>query len=313
MDAKIMQQTDNSHCFSQVLKNGGFDANRYPSPAKLNLFLYINGRREDGYHLLQTLFQFVDYGDWLTITASGDKQITLLTEIEGVTVENNLIYKAAKLLQDNFYQKSGLRLGCNIALDKILPMGGGVGGGSSNAATTLVALNEIWQCGYTLSELANMGLSLGADVPIFVEGYAAMAEGVGEILTPCTPNEPYYLIIKPNVSVATGKIFTHPELTRNTPVRTLEQLLTSSYTNDCEKITKNCYPEVEYWLEWLLQYAPTRLTGTGACIFAEFTSLQEAEKIQQLISGNVESFIAKGMNHSPLHQFLQEKRNRSFK
>ncbi|HBC3850404.1 4-(cytidine 5'-diphospho)-2-C-methyl-D-erythritol kinase [Vibrio parahaemolyticus] len=275
---------------------------RWPSPAKLNLFLYINGRTENGYHELQTLFQFVDHGDELTIQANHSGDITISPEIEGVPLQDNLIWKAATALQ-NYAHCS---FGAHIKLHKILPMGGGIGGGSSNAATTLVALNYLWQLNLTDDELAEIGLKLGADVPVFVRGFSAFAEGVGEKLSPATPEEKWYLVVRPNVSIATADIFRHPDLTRNTPKRDLETLLNSPSVNDCEKIVRMLYPEVDKQLSWLLQYAPSRLTGTGSCVFAEFSSKSEAETILAQLSDKVSAFVAQGRNISPLKETLAE-------
>ncbi|MFZ7158110.1 4-(cytidine 5'-diphospho)-2-C-methyl-D-erythritol kinase [Avibacterium gallinarum] len=279
-------------------KNGRY---RFPSPAKLNLFLYINGRLENGYHELQTLFQFLDFGDWLEIGVRDDSQIILSPEIPHLKQEDNLIYRAARLLQ----QHTGCQLGANIHLDKILPMGGGVGGGSSNAATTLVALNALWKTQCSLEELAQLGLQLGADVPIFVHGKAAFAEGVGEKIHDCNPAEKWYVVLKPNVSISTGVIFQDPNLPRNTPKKPLSQLLAENYTNDCEKIVRDHYPEVEELLGWLLQYAPARLTGTGACVFAEFDDVQSAQAVYLNKPKDCFGFVAKGLNVSPLHQMME--------
>ncbi|CAH1198160.1 4-(cytidine 5'-diphospho)-2-C-methyl-D-erythritol kinase [Vibrio harveyi] len=275
---------------------------RWPSPAKLNLFLYINGRTENGYHELQTLFQFVDHGDELTIQANDSGEITISPEIEGVPLQDNLIWKAATALQR--YAKCSY--GAHIDLHKILPMGGGIGGGSSNAATTLVALNYLWQTHLSDDELAEIGLALGADVPVFVRGFAAFAEGVGEKLSPAHPDEKWYLVVRPNVSIATADIFGHPDLTRNTPKRDLETLLNTPSVNDCEKIARMLYPEVDKQLSWLLQYAPSRLTGTGSCVFAEFSSKSEAETILAQLSDKVSAFVAQGRNISPLKETLAE-------
>ncbi|HHY0382979.1 TPA: 4-(cytidine 5'-diphospho)-2-C-methyl-D-erythritol kinase [Vibrio parahaemolyticus] len=275
---------------------------RWPSPAKLNLFLYINGRTENGYHELQTLFQFVDHGDELTIQANHSGDITISPEIEGVPLQDNLIWKAATALQ-NYAHCS---FGAHIELHKVLPMGGGIGGGSSNAATTLVALNYLWQLNLTDDELAEIGLKLGADVPVFVRGFSAFAEGVGEKLSPATPEEKWYLVVRPNVSIATADIFRHPDLTRNTPKRDLETLLNALSVNDCEKIVRMLYPEVDKQLSWLLQYAPSRLTGTGSCVFAEFSSKSEAETILAQLSDKVSAFVAQGRNISPLKETLAE-------
>ncbi len=268
----------------------------------MNLFLYINGRTENGYHELQTLFQFVDHGDELTIQANDSGEITISPEIEGVPLQDNLIWKAATALQR--YAKCSY--GAHIDLHKILPMGGGIGGGSSNAATTLVALNYLWQTHLSDDELAEIGLALGADVPVFVRGFAAFAEGVGEKLSPAHPDEKWYLVVRPNVSIATADIFGHPDLTRNTPKRDLETLLNTPSVNDCEKIVRMLYPEVDKQLSWLLQYAPSRLTGTGSCVFAEFSSKSEAETILAQLSDKVSAFVAQGRNISPLKETLAE-------
>ena len=280
------------------------ETTHWPSPAKLNLFLYITGRRDNGYHELQTLFQFLDHGDELVITANTSGEITLSPEIPGVPLQDNLIWKAAKALQ----LKSGCQHGAHIELNKILPMGGGIGGGSSNAATTLVALNFLWQTNLSDDELAEIGLKLGADVPVFTRGFAAFAEGVGEILTKAEPEEKWYLVVRPDVSIATVDIFTHPQLTRDTPKRALATLLDSDYGNDCEKIVRMLYQEVDKQLSWLLQYAPSRLTGTGSCIFAEFSSKQDAQKVFDKLPDTVSAFVAKGRNISPLHETLAKYR-----
>ncbi|MFS1460025.1 4-(cytidine 5'-diphospho)-2-C-methyl-D-erythritol kinase [Vibrio lentus] len=275
----------------------------WPSPAKLNLFLYITGRRDNGYHELQTLFQFVDFGDELTVTANREtSSITITPEIPGVATEDNLIWKAATALQ----QYTSTTFGADIELKKVLPMGGGIGGGSSNAATVLVALNHLWQLNLSDDQLAEIGLKLGADVPVFVRGHAAFAEGVGEQLQPANPDEKWYLVVKPQVSIATVDIFTHSELTRNTPKRALSTLLEQEYVNDCEKIVRMLYPEVDKQLSWLLQYAPSRLTGTGSCVFAEFSSKKEAESLLEQLPDTVSAFVARGRNISPLKETLAE-------
>ncbi|MFS1894435.1 4-(cytidine 5'-diphospho)-2-C-methyl-D-erythritol kinase [Vibrio lentus] len=275
----------------------------WPSPAKLNLFLYITGRRDNGYHELQTLFQFVDFGDELTVTANREtSSITITPEIPGVATEDNLIWKAATALQ----QYTSTTFGADIQLKKVLPMGGGIGGGSSNAATVLVALNHLWQLNLSDDQLAEIGLKLGADVPVFVRGHAAFAEGVGEQLQPANPDEKWYLVVKPQVSIATVDIFTHSELTRNTPKRALSTLLEQEHVNDCEKIVRMLYPEVDKQLSWLLQYAPSRLTGTGSCVFAEFSSKKEAESVLEQLPDTVSAFVARGRNISPLKETLAE-------
>ncbi|MEX2941226.1 4-(cytidine 5'-diphospho)-2-C-methyl-D-erythritol kinase [Serratia fonticola] len=277
---------------------------QWPSPAKLNLFLYITGRRADGYHQLQTLFQFLDYGDTLTIVPRQDNQIQLLTPVEGVSDEQNLIVRAARLLQQHCTTHSIATLprGAYISIDKRLPMGGGLGGGSSNAATVLVALNELWQCGLSDDQLADMGLTLGADVPVFVRGHAAFAEGIGEQLQPANPAEKWYLVAHPGVSIPTPVIFADAELKRDTPVRPLNALLQAPYANDCEPIARKRFREVEQLLSWLLQYAPSRLTGTGACVFAEFDSEPAALQVLNQAPAWLRGFVARGVNVSPLHR-----------
>ncbi len=276
------------------------ETTHWPSPAKLNLFLYITGRRDNGYHELQTLFQFLDHGDDLTITANPSGDISIEPELPGVPLQDNLIWKAATALQ----KASGTTYGAHIELNKVLPMGGGIGGGSSNAATVLVALNHLWQTRLTIEQLANIGLHLGADVPVFVRGFAAFAEGVGEELSEVKPQEKWYLVVRPNVSIATVDIFTHHELTRDTPKRDLETLLDAPYGNDCEKIVRMLYPEVDKQLSWLLQYAPSRLTGTGSCVFAEFLRENDAKSVLDKLPDTVSAFVAKGKNVSPLHETL---------
>ncbi|WP_145519124.1 4-(cytidine 5'-diphospho)-2-C-methyl-D-erythritol kinase [Yersinia mollaretii] len=273
----------------------------WPSPAKLNLFLYITGQRADGYHQLQTLFQFLDYGDELTIVPRDDDQICLLTPIAGVENEQNLIVRAARLLQKQHGATKTAR-GADISIEKRLPMGGGLGGGSSNAATVLVALNALWQCGLSDDELATLGLTLGADVPVFVRGHAAFAEGIGEKLQLATPAEKWYLVAHPGVSIPTPIIFSDPELKRNTPVRPLAALLSAPYANDCEPIARKRFREVEQALSWLLEYAPSRLTGTGACVFAEFDTESSARQVLSIAPEWLHGFVARGVNVSPLHR-----------
>ena len=278
----------------------------WPSPAKLNLFLYITGQRTDGYHSLQTLFQFLDYGDTIDIALRGDGEIRLLTPVEGVAHEDNLIVRAARLLMKVASESNRLPKGsgADISIDKRLPMGGGLGGGSSNAATVLVALNHLWQCGLSVDELAALGLTLGADVPVFVRGHAAFAEGVGEILTPVEPEEKWYLVAHPGVSIPTPVIFNDPDLPRNTPKRSIKTLLKCEFGNDCEVIARKRFREVDAALSWLLEYAPSRLTGTGACVFAEFDTESRARQVLEQAPEWLKGFVAKGVNLSPLHRAL---------
>lgn len=278
----------------------------WPSPAKLNLFLYITGRRTDGYHTLQTLFQFLDYGDTISLEPRRDGEIHLLTPVDGVAQEDNLIVRAARLLMKTAAERGRLPAGsgADIRIEKRLPMGGGLGGGSSNAATVLVALNHIWQCGLSLDELATLGLTLGADVPVFVRGHAAFAEGIGEILTPVDPAEKWYLVAHPGVSIPTPVIFNDPDLPRNTPKRSIETLLKCEFGNDCEVIARKRFREVDAALSWLLEYAPSRLTGTGACVFAEFDTESRARQVLEQAPEWLNAFVAKGVNLSPLHRAI---------
>jgi len=279
---------------------------QWPSPAKLNLFLYITGKRPDGYHNLQTLFQFLDYGDTLSIAPRTDGVIRLLNPVADVADENNLIVRAARLLMAYAQQTGRLPAGsgADIGIDKRLPMGGGLGGGSSNAATTLVALNHLWQCGLSEDELAELGLQLGADVPVFIRGRAAFAEGVGEKLTPVNPAEKWYLVLHPGVSIPTPLIFSDPQLPRNTPVRSIETLLNCEFSNDCEVIARKRFRKVDEALLWLLEYAPSRLTGTGACVFAEFDTEPAARQVLEQVPAGLQGFVAQGVNLSPLARKL---------
>ena len=279
---------------------------RWPSPAKINLFLYITGRRTDGYHNLQTLFQFLDYGDTVLVEPRNDGALHLTTPIPGVADEDNLILRAARLLTDFAREKGTLpaNAGVNLGVEKRLPMGGGLGGGSSNAATTLVVLNQLWNIGCSEDELAELGRQLGADVPVFVRGHAAFAEGVGEQLTPVDPEEKWYLVAHPGVSVSTPAVFNDPELPRKTPARSINTLLNCEFSNDCQVIVRNRFSEVDALLSWLLEYAPSRLTGTGACVFAEFNTEHAARQVLKQAPDWLHGFVARGANLSPLHQAL---------
>ncbi|WP_206484208.1 4-(cytidine 5'-diphospho)-2-C-methyl-D-erythritol kinase [Thalassotalea sp. G2M2-11] len=278
----------------------------FPSPAKLNLFLHIVGQRTDGYHELETVFQFLDYGDDIAIRTTAGDEIKLLTPIDGVNNEDNLIIKAAQLLQKQAKYSNG----AEIKLNKVLPMGGGLGGGSSNAATVLIALNYLWQTGLSFDELATLGLSLGADVPIFIHGFSAFAQGVGEQLTPVYPKEYYYLVTKPNCSISTQAVFNAKALTRDSAkidinAAPIDDIIHSAH-NDCQSLVIKQYPEVAKLLAWLVEYAPSQMTGTGACIFSRFDTEKEARQIADLLPSSVESFVAKGVNRSILHQRMQE-------
>lgn len=277
-----------------------------PSPAKLNLFLHILGRRPDGYHELQTLFQFLNYGDTLTLTARTDDRIVLEQPLPGVPDEENLIVRAARKLRAT---TDGATPGVSIAIDKQLPMGGGLGGGSSNAATTLVGLNRLWGLNRSLDELAELGLSLGADVPVFVRGHAAWGEGVGERLTDANPPEDWFLVIKPPCDISTKEIFSEQGLTRDTPGIKIAPAFegdASRYRNDCEDVVRRLYPEVHQSLEWLAQFGPARLTGTGACIFGRFPTESAARIIWESKPSGITGFVAQGVNISPLHKKLTE-------
>ncbi len=273
-----------------------------PAPAKLNLMLHITGRRADGYHELQTLFQFLDYGDELVLRPREDGQIRLLTELPGVDHDSNLIVRAARLLQ----RESGCALGADIQLTKRLPMGGGIGGGSSDAATTLVGLDHLWNTRLGEDRLAELGLNLGADVPVFVRGRAAFAEGVGERLQPVDLPEPWFLVIAPQVSVSTAEIFADPELTRNTLAITVRSLLAGGGHNDCQPIVEKRYPEVRNALSLLNKFVPASMTGTGACVFGSFPNEGEADKVRRQLPDTLPSFVARGRNVSMLHRCLEK-------
>ncbi|WP_404368682.1 4-(cytidine 5'-diphospho)-2-C-methyl-D-erythritol kinase [Marinobacter sp.] len=277
-----------------------------PSPAKLNLFLHINGRRPDGYHELQTLFQFLDYGDEIGFERRGDGHILLENSLDGVPDSDNLIIRAACLLRAS----TSLPVpGVKLSLIKRLPLGGGLGGGSSNAATTLLGLNHLWALNKSIDELADLGLELGADVPVFVRGFAAWGEGIGEKLTPAQPPEDWYVVLKPPCNINTALIFSRLDLTRDTPRIKIAPAFegdASRYRNDCEDVVCRLYPEVRQSLEWLAKFGPARLTGTGACIFGRFPTESKAQKVRARKPSGITGFVAKGVNHSPLHKKLTE-------
>lgn len=269
----------------------------WPAPAKLNLFLHVTGRRPDGYHLLQTVFQFLDFGDELDYIARDDGVIQRTGDLPGVPPELDLTVRAARLLRD----AAGRNFGVTIVLRKRLPMGGGVGGGSSDAATTLVALNALWDLGMSLDELAKLGLRLGADVPVFVHGQAAWAEGVGEQLQPMPDlPQPWYVVIAPNCHVSTAEIFRDPDLTRNEPPIKIRNFLAGQGRNVCEPLVRRRYPEVDEALNWLGQFGPARMSGTGASIFLAFDSQDKARAVYNERPQKWGGFIARGMNTSPL-------------
>lgn len=284
-----------------------------PAPAKLNLFLHITGRRADGYHNLQTLFQLLDYGDTLRFEKLDQSTIELQADLPGVPAGNNLIERAARLLQTH----CNCNLGARIHLEKRLPMGGGIGGGSSNAATTLLALNHLWDLRLSLDELATLGLRLGADVPVFVRGRSAWAEGVGEHLQPVSLADSNYLILVPPCHVSTVQIFSEEALTRDTSPITIAAFLEGGtpkenayghggqvVRNDCEPVVRRLYPAVAFALDWLSQFEPARLTGTGACVFARFAERADAEKLLPRLPAGYNGFVARGVNVSPVHSAL---------
>jgi 4-diphosphocytidyl-2-C-methyl-D-erythritol kinase len=276
----------------------------WPAPAKLNLFLHIVGRRPNGYHELQTCFQFVDLTDDIYLQVRLDGQIKRLRGAPGVTEESDLCVRAARALQ----AATGSTLGADIDVDKRIPMGAGLGGGSSDAATCLVALNQLWGIDWPLSRLAALGLALGADVPVFVQGRAAWAEGVGEILTPLLPPEAplevNYLIIKPNVFVSTAEVFQDPELTRNSPPITIHGFLASGGRNDCLGVVRRRYLKVAQALDWLSAFGNARLTGTGACVFVALDSRERGQEIMCQLPSGSEAYLVRGLNESPLLERL---------
>lgn len=271
-------------------------ARPWPAPAKLNLMLRIVGRRADGYHLLQSVFQFLDVGDDIDLAVRDDGVIARHNDLPGVPAGQDLVVRAARLLQ----AETGCQLGADIRTTKRLPMGGGLGGGSSDAATVLVGLNRLWGTGLGVDRLAALGLTLGADVPVFVRGHAAWAEGVGEQLTPVDLPEPWYLVVKPPCEVATGAIFQDAELTRNSPLSTIRDFLAGLTVNDCLPVVVKRYPEVAAALSWLGQFGQARLTGTGSCVFAEFEDAARAEQVLSALPAGYQGFVARGRNRSPL-------------
>jgi 4-diphosphocytidyl-2-C-methyl-D-erythritol kinase len=269
----------------------------WSAPAKLNLMLHIVGRRQDGYHELQTVFQLIDLCDRLEITVRGDGAITRPTGPAGVPEDQDLVVRAARALQ----QASGTGLGAEIAIRKRIPLGGGLGGGSSDAATTLLALNQMWKLGYTSEQIATFGASLGADVPIFVAGRSSWAEGIGEKLTPVSLGaDSWYLIIFPGVAVPTAAVFQAPELTRNSPPTTMRGFLETGGRNDCEAVVRARFPAVGEALDWLGRHAPARLTGTGSCVFAKFSRAADAERVAARVPDTWRAFVARGVDSSPL-------------
>ncbi len=277
----------------------------FTSPAKVNRFLHIVGRRDDGYHLLQTLFQYLDYGDELSFELRQDNKICLSPQTHnGILEQDNLIYKAALALQS----ASQCQQGANIHWIKRLPLGSGLGGGSSNAATCLYALNLIWQLNWSKSALMDLGLRLGADVPFFLFGHTALGEGIGEKLSAVELPTVWFLVITPPCLVSTPKMYAHPQLTRNSPTLRIEALAKdglentlSQCRNDFEALVRQCYPDVDNALKWLSNYGEARLSGSGASVFACFSTQEQAQRVAEQLPPNLKGFVAKGMNTSPLN------------
>ncbi len=272
----------------------------WPAPAKLNLMLRITGRRADGYHELQTVFQFLDLCDELSFVVHRSNSISC-TGIPALDDKHNLIILAARLLQTT----TGTNLGTDIHVRKQLPMGGGLGGGSSDAATTLLALNQLWGTNLPPTKLAELGLQLGADIPVFIFGQAAWAEGIGEKITPISIPEPWYLVLNPAIHVSTGEIFCDPRLTRDADRITIRDFLVGQHNNDCLSVVRSRHPEIGVVLDWLSSYTDARLTGTGACVFGAFQSRQEAVALLRKIPANVTGFVARGLNQSPVNELLK--------
>lgn len=269
-----------------------------PAPAKLNLFLHILGRREDGYHELQTLFQLLDHGDELRLRPRPDGKVAVTVEppLAGIAERDNLVYRAALALR-------ALRPGpegADIHIRKRLPPGGGLGGGSSNAATALVGVNRLWRLDLGEEELCRVGLGLGADVPVFIRGRTAWGEGIGERLTPVALPPAWYLVVKPDCAIATAAVFAHPQLTRNTPPMKIRAFFGEGAGNDCAAVVEAMYPQVRAARLWLERFAEPRLTGTGACLFARFGSQDQAEGVLAQLPKPWTGFVARGVNLSPL-------------
>ncbi|MEZ8005780.1 MAG: 4-(cytidine 5'-diphospho)-2-C-methyl-D-erythritol kinase [Pseudomonadales bacterium] len=263
------------------------------APAKINLCLLITGRRPDGYHDLQTAFQMLDICDTLSFELSD--QLSVESNID-LPVQTNLVYLAAKLLQEF----SATKQGATIHLDKFLPMGAGLGGGSSDAATTLLGLNRLWNLNISAKELMRLGRQLGADVPVFVFAQSAWGEGIGEVLTPLVLKSSFYLIVSPNCHVDTARIFSHPELTRDSSTITIARFLEHGARNDCEIVVRELYPEVDEVLLWLNKWGPAKMTGTGSCVFLQFDSRLEAQSVAKQVPEQWTTFVAQGLDKSPV-------------
>jgi 4-diphosphocytidyl-2-C-methyl-D-erythritol kinase len=270
------------------------------APAKLNLFLHVIGRREDGYHLLQTLFRFLDFGDTVHVRVCREGMIERLGEVPGVSPEQDLVVRAARLLQ----QLAGVTTGAQIKLEKRLPLGGGLGGGSSDAATTLIALNRLWDLRWSRSQLQELGLKLGADLPVFLFGHSAFAEGVGERLQQIALDPAWYVVLIPPVAVSTASVFSDPELTRDSSPIKILRFSAGPGRNDLESVVCRRYPEVARHVEWLRLFGPAAMTGSGACVFAAFDSEQAAEQVFRQRPGGMQGFVAKGLDRHPLCEWL---------
>lgn len=271
----------------------------FPAPAKLNLMLRVTGRRPDGYHLLQTVLVFLDHGDTLTFRVRPDGVISRSREIAGVPEAEDLTLKAARVLQE----ATATRQGVDITLQKRLPVGGGLGGGSSDAATTLLALNRLWDTGLTRSRLLDLALGLGADVPVFVFGESALAEGIGEQLTPLAVPEQWYLVLEPPVAVPTARIFADKQLKRDSKPIKITAFSADQAGNDLEEVVCRHYPEVARHLAWLKGKAPAWVTGTGACVFAAFPTESAARQVLEQAPGGMQGFVARGLARHPLQGF----------
>ncbi len=271
----------------------------FPAPAKLNLFLHVAGRRADGYHLLQSVFRLIDHADTVHLDLRHDGRIVRQGDLAGVSEDHDLTVRAARLLQP--YARPGA--GVNIRLDKLLPMGGGLGGGSSDAATVLLALNRLWDVNLSRESLQALALRLGADVPVFVFGQTAFAEGVGEILHPIGAPAAWYVVLTPPVQVPTAAIFAAPELTRNTPSLKIAPFSAGMGRNDLESVVVGRYPEVRRHLQWLGQFGEARMTGSGACVFASFATEDAARSVLRRLPATMQGFVAQGLDKHPLYDF----------